>query len=142
MLLVRHRQHCLEPPQDAVGAPVLGELDRRAHQISLVLVELLLEALEQREGVGGAAGEASKDAILVQAPHFLRAAFDDDLAERHLAVAAERDARASPYGKNGGAVELFHEMGKEEETLRSGVAGAIAGPPRALQPASAARANT
>src|SRR5439155_4449160 len=53
--------------------------------------------------------EAGEDAILVQAPDFLRAAFDDDVAEGHLAVAAERHARAAAHGKNGGAVEGFHE---------------------------------
>jgi hypothetical protein len=39
-----------------------------------VLVELRLEALEQREGVRGAARETGEDAILVQAADFLRAA--------------------------------------------------------------------
>jgi hypothetical protein len=51
-------EHRLEPAQDAVGAPVLGELDRRSDEVALVLVELGLEALEQREGVGGRTGEA------------------------------------------------------------------------------------
>src|SRR2546422_5666999 len=107
-LAVGARQHRLQPPQDAVGAPVLGELDRRAHQVALVLVELAFEALEQRKGVRRAAGESGEDAVLVQAPDFLRAAFDDDVAEGHLAVAAERHARAAAHGKNGGAVEGFH----------------------------------
>ena len=73
VLVVGDGEHRLEPAQDAVGAPVLGELDRRAHQIALVLVELRLEALEQREGVGGAAGEAGEDAVLVEAAHLARA---------------------------------------------------------------------
>ena len=58
----------------------LAQLHRRAHQVALVLVELRLEALEQREGIGGAAGEAGEDAVLVQAPHFARAALDDHVA--------------------------------------------------------------
>src|SRR2546422_8629614 len=107
-LAVGARQHRLQPPQDAVGAPVLGELDRGAHQVALVLVELAFEALEQRKGVRRAAGETGEDAVLVQAPNFLRAAFDDDVAEGHLAVAAERHARAAAHGKNGRAVEGFH----------------------------------
>ena len=57
----------LEPAQDAVGAPVLGELDRGAHQVALVLLELGLEALEQREGVGRAAGEAGEHLVVVAA---------------------------------------------------------------------------
>jgi hypothetical protein len=63
---VGHRQHRLEPAQDAVGAPVLGQLHRRAQQIALVLVELRLEALEQRERIGRAAGEAGENAVVVQ----------------------------------------------------------------------------
>src|SRR2546426_3014600 len=108
MLAIGDHQHRLQPAQDAVGAPVLGELDRRAHQVALVLVELRLEALEEREGIRRAAGESGEDLILVQAPHLLRAALDDDLPERDLAVAAERDARAAANRKDGGAVELFH----------------------------------
>src|SRR5687767_3622395 len=95
-LLVGDGEHRLQPPQDAVGAPVLRQLDRGAHQVSLVLVELRLEALEERERVGGAAGEAREDALLVEPPHLARAALDYDLTERHLAVAAERDGCAAP----------------------------------------------
>ncbi len=108
-LAVAHYQHCLEPAQDAVGAPVLGELDRRAQQVALVLLELGLEALEQRERVGGAAGKAGEYLVLVQTPHFARARFEHDVAERDLAVAAERDALAAPRRNDGRAVILLHE---------------------------------
>src|SRR6202008_915799 len=108
-LLVGDREHRLQAPQDAGGSPVLLQLDRRAQQIALVLVELRLEALEEREGIGGAAGKAGEDAVLVEAPHLARAALQHDLAEGHLAVAAKRDGCAASNGKNGGAVELLHE---------------------------------
>ena len=54
------RHHRLEAAQVAVGAPVLGELDRGAHQLAGMALELGLEPLEQREGVRGAAGEARR----------------------------------------------------------------------------------
>jgi hypothetical protein len=57
---VGHRQHGFQPAQHAVGAPVLGQLDGRAHQVALVLLELGLEAFEQREGVGCGAGKAGQ----------------------------------------------------------------------------------
>jgi hypothetical protein len=88
-----------------------------------MLVELRLEALEQRERVGGAAGEAGEDAVLVQAPHLLGAAFDDDVAERDLAIAAERHRALPTDGKDGGAVQLFHgdrERRKQAEGPLSG----------------------
>jgi len=53
-----------------------------------VLLEFRLEALEQRERIGGAAGEAREDAVLVQAPDLACGRLDDDVAERDLAVAA------------------------------------------------------
>src|SRR6185503_19282484 len=46
VLLVGDDQERLEPAQHAIRAPVLRELDRRAHQVA-VLRELRLEQLEQ-----------------------------------------------------------------------------------------------
>src|SRR3954469_1895620 len=107
-LLVGDGEHRLQASQHAVGAPVLGELDRGAHQVALVLVELALEALEERESVRGAAGEAGENLVVIEPADLLRAAFHDHVAERHLAVAAQRHAGAAANGKNGSAVELFH----------------------------------
>src|SRR5262249_33212398 len=119
MLAVGNGEHRFQPAQDAIGAPVLGELDRRAHEVSLVLVELRLEALEERERVRRAAGEAREDLVVMQAPHLLCAALDDHLAERHLPVAAERDARAAAHGKDDSAVE-FHCHGVETAYVEAG----------------------
>ena len=73
-----------------------------------VLVELSFEALEEGERVGGAAGEAGEDGVVVQAAHFLRAALDHHVAQRHLPVAAQGDRRAAAHGENGRAVKGFH----------------------------------
>ena len=70
-----------------------------------MLLELGLEALEQRERVCRAAGEASEDAIVVQPAHLACAGFHDDVAEGDLPIAAQRDAVAAAHGQNGGAVE-------------------------------------
>jgi hypothetical protein len=40
-------QHGVEPPQGAVAAPVLGEFDRRAQKIALMLVELRFESVRR-----------------------------------------------------------------------------------------------
>ena len=66
-LAIGDREHRLEPPQDAVGAPVLGQLDRRADEVALVLLELGLEALEQGECVGRRAGESGEHLVVMQA---------------------------------------------------------------------------
>ena len=39
-------EHRFEAPQDAIGAPVLRELDCRAREVALMLLELRFEALE------------------------------------------------------------------------------------------------
>ena len=75
-------------------------------QVALVFLELGLEALEQREGVGGAAGEAGEDLVVVQAAHLARVALHHDVAERHLAVAAHGDGAVAADAEDGGAVGI------------------------------------
>ncbi len=70
-VLVGDQHHRLEPAQIAVGAPVLGELDAGPRQLAGILLELALEPLEQREGVGGGAGKAGDDAALAERAHLL-----------------------------------------------------------------------
>ena len=56
-----------------------------------ILLELGLQPLEQREGVGGRAGEAADDVALAEPAHLAGVALDDGLAEADLAVAADDD---------------------------------------------------
>ena len=104
-VLVEHDQHRLEPPQDAIAAPVLGQLDGRPLEIAAILLELRLEAREQRERVGGRAGEAGENPVVVEPPDLPRALLDDGLAEGHLAVAGQHGAVAVADGKNCRAVK-------------------------------------
>ena len=103
--LVEHDEHRLEPPQRAIGTPVLRELDRRALEVAAILLQLRLEAREQRERIGGRAGKPREDLVVVQAPDFLGALLDDRVAERHLAVARQHGAIAMPDGENRGGVD-------------------------------------
>ena len=64
-LAVGHDEQRLEPAEQAVGAPVLRQLDRGAPQVAVHLLQLRLEALEQRERVGARAGEAGEHAVVV-----------------------------------------------------------------------------
>ena len=57
-------EHRLEAAQHAVRPPIAHELDGGPLELSLMLGELVLEAREQGEGVGGAAGEPGQDASL------------------------------------------------------------------------------
>ena len=60
LVVVGDHQQRLEPAQHAIGAPVLGQLDGGAAQVAVVLLELRLELLEQREP---SAPEPAKPAI-------------------------------------------------------------------------------
>ncbi len=73
-----------------------------------MLFQLGLEALEQGECVGRAAGEAGQDLVVIQAADFARGLLDHDVAQRDLTVAAQRDGGAAPNGKDGGAVVGVH----------------------------------
>ena len=103
-VLVGDDHHRFQPAQIAVGAPVLGQLDRGAHQLAGILLELGLQPLEQGESVGGGAGEAADHVALAQPAHLAGIGLDDGLADRDLAVAADRDHAALADGQDGGAV--------------------------------------
>ena len=103
VVCVGDQQQGFEAAQAAVAAPVLGQLDRRARQVA-VLLQLRFEALEQRERVGGAAGESRDDRAVVQAAHLARIAFHDGVAERDLSVAAHGDAAIATDAEDRGAV--------------------------------------
>ena len=83
--------HGFEAAQIAVGAPVLGELDGGAGELPGILLELGLQPLEQREGIGGGAGKAADHVALAEPADLLGIGFDDGLADRDLAVAADHD---------------------------------------------------
>ncbi len=100
VVLVGDDQHRLEAAEDAVTAPILGELHRGARQIPGIALELLLELLEQRHGVGRGSREAGDHLAAVEHAHLLCVRLHDRLANRHLAVAADRDLPSPPHGQN------------------------------------------
>src|SRR4029453_10660174 len=90
VLAIGHRQERLQPPQDTVGAPILGQLHRRPRQVTPMLLELRLEAGEEGERIGGGPGEARHHTVLVELADFPCAGLDDGRADRDLAVAGDR----------------------------------------------------
>src|SRR5690606_2572820 len=76
--------------------------------MALVFLELGFETFLQREGIGGGAGKARQDAILIETADFARRTLDDDVAQGDLAVSSQRNGVAAANAQNGGSVKLFH----------------------------------
>ena len=78
-----------------------------------MLVELRLEALEQRERISGRPRKTGQHTIAVKATHLACGRLDDDVAERHLSVAAERNGCAAADGKDRRSVKCFHHQARK-----------------------------
>ena len=77
--------------------------------MSLVLLELGFETLEQRERVSRCARKARKHLVVVEPAYLFCCCLDDDVAERYLTVAAERDRPVPAHRQNGRAVKDLHQ---------------------------------
>ena len=73
----------------AIGPPVLGKLDTGPCELPGILLELGLEALEKRKGVGGRPGKTSNDIIAAEAPDLSRIGLEHGLSEGHLPVTGD-----------------------------------------------------
>ena len=73
-----------------------------------MLLQFCLESLEQRERIRCPACESGQNAVMVEASHFACGGFDDDIAQRDLAVATQSNGGAAASGQNGSAVVSVH----------------------------------
>src|SRR5215469_5291347 len=105
LVRIADQEQRLETPQVAVRAPVLRQLDRGTRQVA-VLLELALETLEQREGIGRAAGKARDDFVAGEAAHLARVALHHGIAEGDLSVTADGNRTWSAHANDGGAVRI------------------------------------
>lgn len=105
---IGNREQGLEPSEHAIGTPLLGKLHRSTNELAAVFLEPGFETLEQREGVGSAAGEPRQHTPLMQAAHLPCIALHDDIAHRNLSVSTDHDAVSATHGADGRAPELFH----------------------------------
>ena len=103
-ILVGDQHHRLQSAQIAVHAPILGEFDAGPGELTGILFELGFEPLEQREGVGGRAGEAGDHVALAEPSHFFGVALHDGLAEAHLTVAGDDRLAVLLHHYDGGCV--------------------------------------
>ena len=75
-----------------------------------MLFEFALEALHQCEGIGRSAGKTDQNAVVINAAHFACGCLEDNVAERHLSVAAHRHGVTAAHTHYGRSVKLFHKI--------------------------------
>src|SRR5262249_38476837 len=77
--------------------------------IAVVLFEFGFEAAEEREGVGGGAGESGHDLSAIEAPQFSGGGLENFRAESHLSIARHDDLVITADTQNGrGTNPLLH----------------------------------
>jgi hypothetical protein len=103
---VHDDHHRFEPTQDAIAPPLARHLDRGALEVAAVAFEVPFELLEEGEGVGGTAGKANEHLAAEQRAHLDGAVLDGRIAERDLAVAADRAASVAQHREYRGGTDL------------------------------------
>jgi hypothetical protein len=118
-LAVDAGQRRVEPAQRAVGAPLLGQRDAGALELPGVTPDLLLEAVEQRQGIAGGAGDAGEHLALAlaDAAQLARVRLDHEVAERDLPVGSEGGDAAVDVAEDG--------RGAEQGTVGTGRHGGL-----------------
>ena len=106
VLQVGHDQQRLQPAENPVAAPVLGQLHRRSRQVARIAIQLLLELFVQGERIGHRAGKPGQHLSALHGAHLVGVRLDDGLADADLAVAAERDPAVFADAQYRRAVEL------------------------------------
>src|SRR5688572_29351907 len=107
VLLIDDGEQGLEPPKHAVTSPVLGELDGGTRKVFGEALQLLLEALEERERVGGRAREAREHLAALEGSDLQRVRFHYRFADAHLTVAAQGDAAVAAHGEDRGGADTW-----------------------------------
>ncbi len=105
VLQVSHHQQRLQPAEDPVAAPVLGQLHRCPRQVAGIAVQLLLELFVERERIGDGAGESGQHLAALHGAHLVGVRLYDRLADADLAVAAQRDSAVLAYAEDGGSMK-------------------------------------
>src|SRR4051812_31933093 len=121
-------EECLQTPQHAVAAPVLGELHRGARHVLRIALELLLELLEKPHPVSGRTGEAGENSTVAERAHLLGVRLHDRLTDGHLSITTERDFSIAAHGDNRGRADTWQSVvHAPEDTLRNqGAVGGLA----------------
>ena len=101
-----HDHHGFESPEDSIGSPIASQLGRGARYVSGEVLHPGLEAFEQSEGIGGAAGKPDEDLAIEQLADLGRVGLEDGVAVGHLSVATDCHTVATADREDGGRMRL------------------------------------
>jgi len=105
--LVAHKQHRLEPSQLPVGPPVAGQFHSRPGEVPMPRFQAFLECLEQREGIGHAAGKAGEHLAVVEGTDLFGPVLQDRLSLRHLPVPCQGAPSVPKHPQDRRTVQRF-----------------------------------
>src|SRR5215831_20732961 len=88
-----------------IGAPFLAELDCRALELSVILLELAFKPGKKSEGIRSGTRKTRDDPVVKQAAHFAGVALHYGVFESNLTVACHRDVIIPPHRQHGCAAD-------------------------------------
>src|SRR5262249_7028068 len=80
-----------------IGAPFLAELDCRALELSVILLELTFKPGKKSEGIRSGARKTRDDSVIKQAAHLAGVALHYSVFQSHLTVAGHRNVIIPPH---------------------------------------------
>src|ERR1035437_4204037 len=88
-----------------------------------MFLQLGFKTLKQGESIGRGTGKTSQHLAMVELAYFARRAFDNDVAQGHLAIAANGHLHAlgglAAHADDGRAVKLFHVGHVKDQLVRN-----------------------
>ena len=97
-------QKRFQTAQDAIRAPVFGQLYGRALQITVELLQFTFELFEKRERIRGGTRKTGDDPVMMKLAHLARVVFHHRLPEAYLPVTRHDDFAAMTNGQYGRTV--------------------------------------
>ena len=116
--LVGHREQRFEPAEAAVGAPVLGQLDRGAGEVAPCFSSFASNSSNSVNASAVAPANPASTWPSAEPAHLARIGLHHRVAERDLAIAADHDAAVAAHGDDGGGVEDIGLVARDPCGLR------------------------
>ena len=102
LFAIRYQKQSFESAQNAVGAPVFGELNGGSGEIAGIVFELGLKALQQGKSIGCGPCKADEYFIVMHFAQLAGAVLDDRIIHGDLSVGSHYDVVVAAHQQDGG----------------------------------------